>query len=232
MNITAILTDIEGTTTSISFVHDVLFPYASTAMHEFLRSTKDDSLVSKLLDEVRALAKEPDASRPRLGDILCQWISEDRKVTPLKALQGLMWERGYKNGDLRAHVYADVPDQLAAWSQQGIALYVYSSGSVQAQQLLFRYSELGDLSGCFKGYFDTKIGLKQAVSSYQYIAQELAVPASQILFLSDVLEELQAAAEAGMNVIQLVRDSNVKTGPFQVVASFAQIDLASAAMRR
>ncbi|MBU2479190.1 MAG: acireductone synthase, partial [Gammaproteobacteria bacterium] len=137
------------------------------------------------------------------------WIDEDRKITPLKSLQGLIWEAGYRNGDFKGHVYADAAAQLHAWHAQGIPLYVYSSGSVYAQKLLFGFSEAGDLTPLFSGYYDTHIGGKREAASYRAIVDDIKLPAAEILFLSDIVEELDAAGDAGMQTLQLVRDGEL-----------------------
>lgn len=205
--IRAILTDIEGTTTSIRFVHEVLFPYARAHLAEFVRARRQQPEVAAQLQEVNRLVGRELAIEEALAQLLA-WIDEDKKATPLKALQGMIWEHGYKNGDFTGHLYADTAPALRRWHQAGIKLYVYSSGSVQAQQLLFGYSDEGDLTPLFSGYFDTRIGHKREASSYRAIASELGLPAAQILFLSDIKEELDAAKAAGMQTCWLVREAH------------------------
>ncbi len=225
MNIKAIVTDIEGTTSSIDFVHKVLFPYAAEHLPAYVREHQHDAAVASLLKDVASMANTPDADVEALIDTLLQWIKDDNKATPLKALQGMIWEHGFKAGDFTGHVYADVERNLSKWVEQGIALYVYSSGSVGAQKLLFGYSDAGDLTKYFKGYFDTRIGHKREQPSYEAIVAELQLPADNILFLSDIIEELDAAASAGMQTLQLVRDANVVTGSHATVTDFDQIQL-------
>ncbi len=202
----AILTDIEGTTTSLSFVKDVLFPYARAHLADFVRAHATEPTVLAQLQAVRqtAGAKLDDA---QVIALLLQWIDEDKKATPLKALQGMIWEIGYRQGDFKGHVYEDAARQLQKWNAAGLRLYAFNSGSVQAQKLIFGYSEHGDLTPLFSGYFDTAIGHKREVAAYQAIAREIGLPPSEILFLSDINEELNAARSAGMQTIQLVRDS-------------------------
>jgi enolase-phosphatase E1 len=204
--IRAILTDIEGTTSSLSFVKDVLFPYARERMGEFIRQHAKDPAVQRELDEVRRISgkKLTDAE---VIDQLTRWIDEDRKITPLKNLQGMIWEDGYRQGDFKGHVYHDAMRQLRNWRRQGISIYVFSSGSVQAQKLLFAHTEYGDLTPLFSGYFDTTIGNKREAGSYRKIAAAIGTPPADILFLSDIREELDAARAAGMQVIGLVRES-------------------------
>jgi enolase-phosphatase E1 len=225
MNINAILTDIEGTTSSISFVHDVLFPYASRMLPDFLRRHQNDNDVIRLLEDTRREASEPDADLARTTEILLQWIREDRKATPLKALQGLIWEQGFNNGDFTGHIYPDAARNLVQWHNSGIDIYIYSSGSVKAQQLLFGHSDAGNLLHVFKGYFDTNVGHKREAESYRVITEAIGLPAEQILFLSDIVEELDAARDAGMQTIQLVRDNNVITGSHVTAHDFDQIVL-------
>lgn len=221
----AILTDIEGTTSSISFVHDVLFPYARAHMGEFVRLHGDDPAVQMLLDDVRREAGgEP--GREQLVAQLMQWIDEDRKVTPLKALQGLIWEHGYHAGDFRGHVYPDAEKWLRAWQAQGLRLYVFSSGSVHAQKLLFGHTEFGDLTPLFSGYFDTNVGNKREPGAYLRIAESIGLPPTEVLFLSDIGEELDAARAAGMHTTWLVRDDRPRAdAPHPQVSEFGQIRL-------
>ena len=201
----AIVTDIEGTTSSISFVKDVLFPFARKRLPAFVETHADTPEVQHWLHEAAREAGLIEASRTEIIDLLVNWIDADRKVTSLKALQGMIWKEGYESEDYRAHLYPDVADCLRAWHAQDIALYVYSSGSVAAQKLFFRYSEAGDLTGLFSGYFDTETGPKRAANSYKIIADSIGAPPADILFLSDIVDELDAAAAAGLNTTLLCR---------------------------
>jgi enolase-phosphatase E1 len=225
MNIAAIVTDIEGTTSSIAFVHEVLFPYASKMLPAFVREYAQDAHVAELLTAARAEAGEDNVDNERVIELLLQWIREDRKATPLKALQGLIWKRGFEHKDFTGHIYEDAARNLRVWYDNGIDLYVYSSGSVQAQQQLFGYSDAGDLRPLFKGYFDTRIGHKREVSSYKAIIDSIGIAAAKILFLSDIVEELDAARDAGMQTIQLVRDNGIPTDSHLVAHSFDEIQL-------
>jgi enolase-phosphatase E1 len=195
-----ILTDIEGTTTAIAFVKDTLFPFAEAALDSFLDAHGQDPDVAAILDQVRAEAPGEDA---RVA--LRRWMAEDAKVTPLKALQGLIWRAGYADGRLRGHLWPDVAPCLRAWAAAGLRLAVYSSGSVPAQRLLFGHSVAGDLVPLFAGFFDTTIGGKRESAAYAAIAAALGAAPGDILFLSDVAEELDAAAAAGLRTCQLVR---------------------------
>lgn len=226
MTIQAILTDIEGTTTSLAFVKDVLFPYAYEHMPSFVVENRTNPAVAKLIDEVRYEVNNPVLSLSGVIEQLKQWIRDDKKVTPLKAIQGLMWQQGYANGDFTGHVYPDAVAGLQAWHVQGLQLYVYSSGSVQAQQLLFGYSDAGDLTPLFSGYFDTQVGHKREIGAYQHIAQAIGIAPEHILFLSDIREELDAAQQAGMQTCALVRENQATEGlQHPWVENFAQIDL-------
>ncbi len=226
----AILTDIEGTTSSISFVRDVLFPYAAQHLSMFVRANAKNPAV---LEQMNAVAKDIGVAETNYEAIiaaLLQWIAEDRKATPLKALQGMLWEHGYKNRDYSAHVYEDAFKQLNAWHAAGMPLYVYSSGSIQAQKLFFGYSEFGDMTPLFTDYFDTTSGAKQEQASYQRIAQAIALPPENILFLSDIAAELDAAKAAGMQTVWLVRPQDnaadaaaIKASTHKAVRDFSEI---------
>ena len=205
MTIRAILTDIEGTTSSISFVKDVLFPYARRHLPDYVAAHRDDPEVRRWLDATAAEAGLAPDDEAGIVATLARWIEEDRKATPLKALQGLIWADGYASGQYRAHVYPEVPARLAAWKAQGLPLYVYSSGSVAAQRLFFGYSEAGDLTPLFSGYYDTEIGGKREAASYTRIAQAIGIAPAGILFLSDIVEELDAARAAGLATTWLCR---------------------------
>lgn len=206
--IKAIVTDVEGTTTSLSFVKNVLFPYAREHMAAFVSDNADDPQVRQQLAAVceetgRALTDEEVIRQ------LQQWIDEDKKITPLKALQGMIWKAGYQNGDYTGHVYEDAVACLKKWHAQGVKLYVFSSGSVQAQKLIYGYSDAGNLTTIFSGYFDTRIGSKREPDAYQRIAEHIGEPAGDILFLSDIEQELDAARRAGMQTIWLVREGQI-----------------------
>jgi len=202
----AILTDVEGTTSSISFVKEVLFPYARRALAEFVRDHGSEPEVRRWLDGVAAeIAAAGACDDGSIVETLQGWIDQDRKHTALKALQGMIWEAGYRNGAYRAHLYPDAAQALRQWHASGIALYVYSSGSVAAQKLFFSYSEAGDLSGMFSGYFDTETGHKREPSSYARIAEAIGAAADAIVFLSDVVEELDAARAAGLGTVLVDR---------------------------
>lgn len=223
MPIKAILTDIEGTTSAVSFVFDVLFPYAARHLPGFVSEHATEPAVAEQVEAVRRESGEPEASVERVVAILLEWIAEDRKATPLKALQGMVWEQGYRAGQLKGHVYPDAVEALRRWHAEGYRLYVYSSGSIQAQKLIFGCSEAGDLSPLFSGYFDTTSGPKREAGSYRRIVEAIGLPAEEVLFLSDVVQELDAAREAGLPTIGLAREGGELAG-HPTVGSFAVID--------
>lgn len=206
IEIRAIVTDIEGTTSSIDFVRDVLFPYAHKRLPAFVETHSDTPQVQHWLHEAAKEAGIIEASRQEIIEMLLRWIDEDRKSTALKALQGMIWKDGYEAGDYRAHVYPEVPARLRAWRAQGLKLYVYSSGSVPAQKLFFHHSEAGDLGPLFAGYFDTQTGPKREAASYAAIAEAIDEQPAHILFLSDTVQELDAARAAGFQTGWLLRD--------------------------
>jgi enolase-phosphatase E1 len=199
-----VLTDIEGTTSSIAFVKDVLFPYARRELPRFVREHGRDPDVRRWLDAVAA-ENGGICSDDVVVEMLQGWIDQDRKHTALKALQGLLWREGYERGDYRGHIYADAADALRKWAAGGHRLAVFSSGSVAAQKLLFGHSEAGDLVPLFTAFFDTEIGHKRDADSYRLIADALDRRPTDIVFLSDVVEELDAAREAGMQTVLLDR---------------------------
>ncbi|TNF33677.1 MAG: acireductone synthase [Gammaproteobacteria bacterium] len=226
----AILTDIEGTTSSISFVKEVLFPYAAHYLPAYVREHADEPVVAEQLQAVRVAIKEPEADTDRVIAVLLNWIREDRKATPLKTLQGMVWKHGYQSGAYQAHVYPDAAQKLREWHAQGLPIYIYSSGSIAAQKLFFKYSGAGDLTPLFSGYFDTTTGPKQEQASYAAIVQAIGLPAQEILFLSDVAAELDAAKAAGLQTCWLVRPQDnpqnpavCAQGPHPAVTSFNEI---------
>jgi enolase-phosphatase E1 len=212
--IRSILLDIEGTTTPIAFVHDVLFSYARAYARNFLRKNIDVEGVRAdiaLLREEHAMDLDP----PKLGDdiesiaIYIDWlIARDRKSTALKSLQGKIWRQGYLDGILKSQVFDDVPPAFARWHAAGVNISIFSSGSVLAQQLLFAHTVAGDLAKFIDNYFDTTVGKKGWAGSYRRIAAELSLQPSEIVFLSDVVDELDAAKEAGMYTLLSVRPGN------------------------
>ncbi|MBC7429257.1 MAG: acireductone synthase [Bacteriovorax sp.] len=223
-----ILTDVEGTTTSISFVHNTLFPFAKERLKAYVAKKLNDTEVKNILMQTKKTALDENhktLTDIEAADLLIHWIDTDRKHPALKALQGMIWEEGYKSGEIKGHVYEDVPKVLEAWKKQGLIMGVYSSGSVQAQKLIFEFSTEGNLKSFFKDNFDTEIGNKKEVSSYKNIVEQLKIPVEEILFLSDIKEELDAARTVGMKTIQLVRQHNVVTGDHATAKDFSEIKI-------
>jgi enolase-phosphatase E1 len=219
----AILTDIEGTITRISFVKDVLFPYAAKQLPDFLRTHADSAPVAAQISAVKTLIAQPNADIERVISTLLTWIKEDKKITPLKQLQGLIWQTGYENGDFTGHLYPDAYQFLQQQQQAGQQLYVYSSGSVKAQHLIFQYSDFGDIRSLFTDYFDTQVGAKQEPSAYQNIIAQLPFEANEVLFLSDVVAELDAAKAVGLKTLHLIRDGQASSAAHPYIHDFSQL---------
>lgn len=217
----AIVTDIEGTTSSLAFVHEVLFPYSRARLADYVATHAD--AVAPVLDAVRAEAGDAALDVDGCVALLLEWHDADRKIGPLKTLQGMIWAEGYAAGQLTGHVYADAVAGLRRWHAAGIALYIYSSGSVTAQKLIFGRTDFGDLTPLFSGYFDTAIGAKRDAAAYRAIAEAIALPPADILFLSDVEAELDAAAAAGFAVTLLAREGEAPGSRYPVTASFDSI---------
>jgi enolase-phosphatase E1 len=221
--ITALLLDIEGTTTPIDFVYKVLFPYARAHVGDYLANNAASTNVE---EDIAALIElnEDDARRglepPRVAGSVeeiardkivayVQWLMDrDSKATPLKSIQGKIWEAGYNSGDLRSQVFEDVPRAFERWRQQHRKIFIYSSGSVLAQKLLFASTQFGDLTPHISDYFDTNVGAKKEPESYARISQTIAVPAPGVLFVSDITDELDAAHSAGFETRLCIRPGN------------------------
>lgn len=205
----AVLVDIEGTTSTIAFVHEVLFPYADEHLDAYVAAHREEPEVAQaMLDAAREAELEPDADDATVLAHLHRWIAEDLKSTPLKALQGLIWTEGYTKTGLRGHVYPDAAAGLRRWHAAGLALYVYSSGSIPAQKVLFGNSDHGDLTPLFSGYFDTTTGPKREAASYDAIARAIGLEPGAIVFLSDVDAELDAARASGLQTVRLLRPAD------------------------
>jgi enolase-phosphatase E1 len=219
-----ILTDIEGTTTEVSFVYDILFPYFRSHMDEW--KTVDSDQMNQVLEQTRVLVLEEQSinlsNKEALFDQLRQWSIEDRKVTPLKTFQGMVWAQGFKSGAIKGHMYPDVKPALERWAEMGMKLAIFSSGSIAAQKQLFGFSMEGDLTPYFSAYFDTTTGMKRDEQTYQLIVKQLDAPANSVLFLSDIHQELEAAKEAGMRTLQLVRPGT-QANWSSCVADFSEI---------
>lgn len=203
--ITAILCDVEGTTASIAFVKETLFPFARARMGPFVSEHADDPAVGALLAEARGIAGQPELDAAQTAALLAEWIDADRKAAPLKSLQGLIWEEGYRSGSLVGDIYPDAAAALKRWHEAGLRLLVYSSGSVEAQRLIFGHTPFGDLSPLFSGFFDTRLGGKLESASYAAIGKRIGLAPDEILFLSDSAAELEAAKAAGLRTTALDR---------------------------
>lgn len=234
----AILLDIEGTTTPIAFVHDVLFSYARDHVREFLDSNFDVDEVRAdiaLLRDEHAIEVSKGEQPPAFDETRAEsiaayvaWlIARDRKSTGLKSLQGKIWRQGYRDGTLKSQVYADVAPAMERWRARGLNVSIFSSGSVLAQKLLFAHTDAGDLTPFIDSYFDTNVGKKNEAESYRRIAETMSVNTDEVTFVSDVIAELAAASEAGMSVLLSVRPGNAPQenaeGRFRVVNSFEEI---------
>lgn len=229
----AILLDIEGTTTPIDFVYRVLFPYARRGFPEWLRENISDpdieSDLARLREENRVDPDQPPAwdESSKIDSALeyLLWLMDrDRKSTALKSLQGRIWEQGYRSGELTSVIYPDVKPAMEDWKRLGLRIAIYSSGSVPAQKLLFGHTTEGDLTPLIDAWFDTRVGAKREVESYRRIADSLGIDPAEILFVSDVTAELDAAQNAGMKTALSIRPGNPPqpdAGGFQVIRSFA-----------
>lgn len=221
----AILLDVEGTTAPISFVADVLFPYAAARLADFVKAHASDPEIAAALRETAELEGRA-LSTAEAIDVLLGWIRADRKATPLKTLQGKIWREGYESGAIRAPVYPDAVAAMRAWKARGLRLDVYSSGSVEAQILLYRHADAGDLTPLFTAYFDTRIGAKTAAASYAAIAAAIGLAPGEILFLSDLPREIDAALAAGLQAWRIDRTlpSGTASRETRVAADFDIVD--------
>ncbi len=225
--IKAILIDIEGTVSPITFVKDVLFPYSEEKMEKFIKENKDKPEVKNILQQVQEI-EEKDMDIDEIIQTLKRWIKEDRKIAPLKDIQGFIWKEGFESGQIKAPLYEDAYRKMKEWKDKGYKLYIYSSGSVQAQKLFFSHTDKGDILDWFSGHFDTKIGNKKETESYRKIAQEIGLKPEEILFLSDNPDEIKAAAQAGMKVYRLVRPQDaeyIENFEYPQIKSFDEVQL-------
>ena len=236
-----ILLDIEGTTTPIAFVHEVLFSYARSHVKTFLQQHWDSAEVKADLEDLREehefdleqglksqllVTGPPDAQLDSLLTYINWLIDRDRKSRPLKSLQGKIWKQGYRDGTLKSQVFPDVAPALERWRRAGLTISIFSSGSVLAQKLLFEHTEAGDLTPFISNYFDTTTGPKMDPQSYGRIATELELPPTKLLFLSDIVRELSAASEAGIQTVLCIRPGNApQDSPerYPIIHSFAEI---------
>jgi enolase-phosphatase E1 len=216
MKIAAIVTDIDGTTAGTGFHHDVLMPYSLKHIAAFVREHQEER------DVMRALVRLSDRTHIPLHNLegliraLQQWIRDEEPVTELKTLQGMVWEKAYKQGMFQAHVYPDVPEVLQRWQQQERNLYVYSHESVKAQQLFYRYSTEGDMRLLFSGHYDSTLGPKDDPASYARIAEAIALPAARVMYIADDRAELDAAAQAGLKTTWVIRPQDTSLDPERV----------------
>jgi enolase-phosphatase E1 len=235
MQTSAVLLDIEGTTTSISFVTDTLFPYARRRGHEFIASHLEDPELQSALDQLReenitdqpggAPLIENNSPEQFVESVTAYYLwlmDRDRKSTPLKTIQGRIWQEGYSSGDLHSEIFSDVPEAFRRWREQGVTIAIYSSGSVLAQQQLFRHTSYGDLTPHIAAYFDTRVGNKKESASYRAITAALNVPGDRVVFVSDAIAELDAADEAGLTAVLSMRPGNSvqETSRYKKIHSF------------
>ena len=237
----ALLLDIEGTVTAISFVHEILFPFARTHVRDYLVHHSNAKEVEADIAALRreySIAQEAGEQPPKFDDepwsveeivVYVNWlIDRDRKSPGLKSLQGKIWEQGYREGTLKAPLFSDVVPNLERLRRQGIVVAIFSSGSVLAQKLLFAHTETGDHTDLIDAYFDTGVGSKVNKESYQEIAKGLELDSRDVIFVSDVIGELEAARDAGMAPLLCVRPGNQRQSPndqFQIINSFSEIML-------
>jgi enolase-phosphatase E1 len=239
MNCRCLLLDIEGTISSIRFVYDEMFPFARREIPQYVMAHfNDDSFaatIEAIADDVGYKSSsqwwEVGGAEDRVQaviDAAINMMDQDKKATGLKQLQGQVWQSGFESGELRSHVYDDVLPALNAWQAKGLDIRIYSSGSVQAQRLFFRYTQIGDLLGFFSGHYDTTSGPKKEAASYSTIAEDIGMPPDVILFASDLVDELNAARQAGLQTVLCVRPGNPKVvdaNGHTIVHSFDQIDI-------
>jgi enolase-phosphatase E1 len=228
MAVQAVVSDIEGTTTALSFVHFTLFPISYSEMESYLRNHSD--LVRIEMESVRKeiAGSERSPSEVKIEEVtdaLKRWIKEDRKHPALKSVQGKIWRQSYESGQVKGHVYPDVLPNFRKWINSGILISIFSSGSIEAQRLLFRYSLSGDLTAYISHYFDTTTGPKKELTSYLLISARLGMDPSQILFLSDTVEELDAARSAGMQTFQLVREDTAVVGNHPIASTLDEVSM-------
>jgi enolase-phosphatase E1 len=221
--IKAILTDIEGTTSSLSYVKEVMFPYSKERLRGFLSEHWHEERIQKIIKGLKEKLKMP-VDLELAVKTFEEWIDRDLKEGLLKELQGHIWEEGFLKGELKGHIYPDAYEKLKEWKERGYRLFVYSSGSVKAQKLFFGHTEYGDLTSLFEGFFDTSVGGKKEAASYLRIARQMGLEPQEVLFLSDVEEELVASYSAGMKVILVEREPKDRESPFVKVRNFYEVE--------
>ena len=217
-----ILLDVEGTTSAVAYVYDVMFPYARRGLDAYLERRTEDIALKLVKDQIARDAgaenyaqwtRDADDPLRVLREEVHRLMDDDIKATGLKQLQGLVWQDGFESGDLRSHVYDEVPSALRRWREAGVDLRIYSSGSVHAQRLFFAHTEAGNLSPLLSGHYDTTTGAKRESQSYAKIAEDWGLLPGEVLFLSDISEELDAAREAGMATALVSRPGNAEPSP-------------------
>lgn len=216
------LFDIEGTTTDINFVHKVLFPYSYNAMEHHVKGHLDHPVIKNCIERVKQTVLDEDQKELDLDGVILklkEWITNDRKHPALKEIQGIIWDVGYAKGEFQGHLYTDVKPFFTKILSTNTSIGIYSSGSVHAQKLIFGYSTEGDLTPMISYFFDTQVGHKREISSYEKIAAETRLKVNEIHFFSDIPEELEAAEAAGMGVTQVVR-GGTKPSRFEGIESF------------
>ena len=232
-----ILLDIEGTTSSISFVYDEMFPFVRDMLSSYLSENWGSPALQTCLKKIAADVDQdpktwpsgtPEKQQQTVAKAVIGMMDADVKATGLKELQGMIWKSGFKTGQLVAHLFDDVAACIQAWKEQGMDVRIYSSGSVAAQKLFFAHSIAGDLLDQFSGHYDTAIGSKREAESYRTISQKFDCKPEQIVFISDVVEELAAAKEAGLQTVLSVRPGNKpvpKDHGFLAINSFAELEI-------
>jgi enolase-phosphatase E1 len=210
----------------VSFVRDVLFAYSRQRLSGFIAASRGDAVIEDLLRHATAIAGGTDAVAA-----LTAWHDRDVKAPPLKKLQGLIWESGYRSGAFRSPIFPDALAALTRWHADGLSLAIYSSGSVQAQLLFFEFSAAGDIRPMFSAHYDTEIGPKVEAKSYELIAEKIGTQAGHIVFLSDSTKELEAASVAGLQTVHVVKDDTPSDPAFAEIRDFGEIEIAPPSRR-
>ena len=234
------LLDIEGTTSSIDFVHQTMFPFARERVANFVRSNRDSELLNGCVEQLAKDLDQPsveswlggdaETNEQTIIDAVIDMIDDDVKATGLKQLQGIIWKEGFHSGELVAHLYPDSAPAMQRWKNTGLDLRIYSSGSIAAQKLFFGHSVAGDLLPLFSAHYDTTTGPKKEAASYEKIVADTAVAADRIVFISDVPAELDAAKEAGLQTVLSLRPGNVPVenqSRYQAIESFETLSISA-----
>ncbi|MFV2088193.1 acireductone synthase [Micromonospora sp. LOL_021] len=231
--IRSVVLDVEGTTSSVEYVHQRLFPYSREVLPDWVPAHSDEPAVASALRAAAGLAGRPEASPAEVVEFLLDWIRQDAKLAPLKTIQGLIWQDALASGALAGHVYDDVPPAIRAWAGQGLTVHIFSSGSVTAQKAWFRHTSHGDLVPYLTAFFDLEnAGVKHLPDSYRAIARSIGTAPDSILFLSDVTAELDAARWAGWRTVAVQRNGASSTaGGHLAIADFDELELTASAVR-